>query len=211
MIDYRSRLQNLKDTIPTNVDVVAVSKYSSSYEISSVFDAGHTIFGENRVQDLKSKKDSLSSCNIEWHFIGNLQTNKINMLIELKPSLIHSISSLKLAYELNKRLKTKDITLKALLQINSADEDSKSGVEIKDAINIYNEINSECENIELKVVMCIGANTDDEDKIEKSFSKTYDIYSKLNAQICSMGMSMDYKIALKCGSNMIRLGSAIFK
>ena len=178
-----------------------------------MYNIGQRAFGENRVQDYKKKTLELDSLPLEWHFIGRLQTNKINALIDLNPSLMHSCSSLEMAIEINKRLKVKNKTMNILLQINSAYEEQKAGVLPEDALNVYDEILSTCKHIKLKGVMSIGAHSDDEALIRKSFVTTHDIFKKLEpkgAKYCSMGMSSDYCLAVECGSNMLRIGSTFF-
>jgi len=193
------------------VQILAVSKYSTSKEIEELYNIGQRAFGENKVQDLKQKAKELEELPIQWHFIGNLQKNKINNLLDINPSLFHSIDSLELALELNKKLDAKNMKLNALLQINSAKEDSKHGVMPEDAITIYNEIKEKCENINLKGVMSIGAHSEDKDVVKNSFQITHNIYKQLDgATICSMGMSSDFELAIECGSNMVRLGSIMF-
>ncbi len=195
------------------VKIIAVSKSVDSNAISKMYDIGQRAFGENRVQDLKQKSQILNNLPIEWHFIGRLQTNKINALIDLNPSLMHSLSSLEMAYEIDKRLEVKGKTLNTLLQINSAYEEQKAGVNPQSAIEIYDEITSTCKNINLKGVMSIGAHTEDKKLIKKSFETTYNIYEQLKnkgAKYCSMGMSNDYELAVECGSNMLRIGSVLF-
>ena len=201
---------NRKDSIK----LIAVSKYSDIDEIQQAFSCGQIAFGENKVQDLMAKSRSLSTHNIEWHFIGTLQENKINMLIQIKPALLHSLHSLKLAHALQKRLVREDYKLKALLQVNSANEDSKSGFCVESAFSSYLEILETCPNIELNGLMCMGANSDDKALIEKGFLQTQNLYERLkpyNANILSMGMSSDYEIAIACGSNHLRIGSSIFR
>ncbi|HJE02670.1 hypothetical protein AAX26_01717 [Aliarcobacter thereius] len=196
------------------VKIIGVSKYSSSDDIKTLYESGQRAFGENRVQDLKEKSESLDELPIEWHFIGTLQKNKINNLIDLNPTLIHSLDSFELALELNKKLEVKNKKLSCLLQINSSYEDSKSGVDPKNAISIYKNILSNCPNIILKGIMTIGANSKDENEIKKSFDITKDIFDSLKefgAQYCSMGMSQDFELAIACGSNLIRVGSNLFK
>ncbi|WP_304341874.1 YggS family pyridoxal phosphate-dependent enzyme [Campylobacter ureolyticus] len=193
------------------VELVAVSKYVGSKEIKELFDEGQMSFGENRVQDLVKKSDELKELNLNWHFIGNLQTNKINALLKIRPTLWQSCNSIKLAQAVNKRL---DYKLDTLLEINVADEDSKTGLDLSLAKESYCAIKESCKNLNLKGIMCIGAHSDDELEVAKSFEKAYLIYESLQnkgAEICSMGMSSDYKIAIKCGSNMIRVGSLLFK
>lgn len=196
------------------VKIIGISKYSSIEDIKILYEAGQRAFGENKVQDLKTKSEELKDLPIEWHFVGTLQKNKINNLIDLNPTLIHSLDSLDLAIELNKKLEIKNKKLSALLQINSAYEETKSGVSPKVAIETYKQIIEQCPNIILKGVMSIGAHTEDEKIIKESFKTTKKIYDELvplGAKYCSMGMSSDFELAIACGSNMIRVGSTLFK
>lgn len=193
------------------VKIVAVSKYSTSDDIAKLYGIGQRAFGENKVQDLREKAQILEELPLEWHFIGNLQKNKINNLLDTNPFLFQALDSLELALELQKKLLAKDIKLDCLMQINSAKEESKHGVMPEDALATYAEITKLCPNINLKGVMSIGAHTDDKFIIKKSFDTTYNIYKQLpNATICSMGMSGDFELAIECGSNMVRLGSVMF-
>ena len=193
------------------VKIVAVSKYSTADEIKRLYNIGQRAFGENKVQDLKAKAQELEELPIEWHFIGNLQKNKINNLLDINPSLFQGLDSLELAHELQKRLVTKEMTLDCLLQINSAKEESKHGVMPENALAVYEQITTECPNIKLKGVMSIGAHSEDEAVVRKSFETTHEIFTQLpNASICSMGMSGDFELAIECGSNMVRLGSIMF-
>ena len=196
------------------VKLVAVGKYSDEESIKTLYELGQRAFGENQVQQLEKRSQNLDTLPIEWHMLGHLQSNKINKLLEIRPSLLQSLDSIKLAQSINKKLLERDQRLNALLQINSANEESKSGVGIDKAIDIYQQIKEECPNINLKGVMSIGAYTEDTKKIQKSFELTHSIYEKLvkdGATICSMGMSNDYELAIKCGSNLVRIGSKIFK
>jgi pyridoxal phosphate enzyme (YggS family) len=193
------------------VKIVAVSKYSDSKAVKKLYNEGQRAFGENRVQVLEEKVNNLKELPIEWHFIGNLQKNKINKLLKLDPFMIQSINSLELAKEIDKRAKK---PIRCLLEINSAKEESKSGIEPEKSIDVYTQIIEECPNINLQGVMTIGAHSEEEKEIIKSFELTYSIFEKLQnkgAKICSMGMSNDFEVAIKCGSNMIRVGSALFK
>ncbi len=223
MNKYEEKFDNIlqkieKARIQTNeyniVDIVAVSKYSTSDDIKNFYHIGQRAFGENKVQDLKQKMIDLENLPLAWHFIGRLQKNKINALLDLHPILCQSCDSLELAKEINKRAKTKNITLNTLLQINSAKEESKAGVMPENAIDIYHQIKEECPNINLKGIMSIGAHTNDKKEIQKSFEISFKIFDNLKkdgAKICSMGMSNDFELAIKCGSNMLRLGSILFK
>ncbi len=196
------------------VKIIGISKYSTSQDIKTLYEAGQRAFGENKVQDLKQKMEELDDLPIEWHFVGTLQKNKINNLIDLNPTLIHSLDSLELAVELNKKLEAKNKKLSALLQINSAYEETKSGVLPEVAVEIYKQILELCPNIVLKGVMSIGAHVEDEKIIKESFKTTKKIYDELvpfGAKYCSMGMSSDFELAITCGSNMIRVGSTLFK
>ncbi len=224
MITHEKAIENL-DKVITQVEfsrlqvsdhcivqLVAVSKYSTVEEIKILYKAGQRAFGENKVQDLKDKSIALDDTPLSWHFIGSLQKNKINNLIDLNPTLMHSLDSLDLAQELDKKLKAKGKTMNCLLQVNSANEDSKSGVNPNDAVAIYKEISEKYSNIHLKGVMSIGAHSEDKTIIKQSFETTKSIFDKCEgATICSMGMSSDYSLAILCGSNMIRVGSALFK
>jgi pyridoxal phosphate enzyme (YggS family) len=194
------------------VQTVAISKYSTCEDIEILYQAGQRAFGENKIQDFKEKSQKLKDLPIQWHFVGSLQKNKINNLIDLNPTLLHSLDSFELAYELNKKLEIKGKKMNCLLQINSSKEKTKSGFLPDDAISIYLKIKEECPCINLKGVMSIGANSNNNVKVENSFKITKDIFDNLqDATICSMGMSGDFDIAIKNGSTMIRVGSALFK
>lgn len=196
------------------VKIVAASKSADNAMIEAMYNIGQRSFGENKIQDMSDKVHDLIHLPLEWHFIGRLQTNKINQLIELNPFLMHSLSSLELAQEIDKRLHVKGKTLNALLQINSAYEEQKAGVLPQEALEIYEQITSTCKNINLKGVMSIGAHSEDEKIIQKSFETTYKMYEALEpkgAKYCSMGMSGDFELAVQCGSNMLRLGSILFQ
>lgn len=196
-------------SIGKDVKIVAASKYANADEISKLVSQGQLDFGENKVQDMSTKVSQLSHIDINWHFIGRLQTNKINQLISLKPHLWQSCNSLQKAIEVDKRL---NYRLDTLLQINSANEESKQGIAPELAIFTYEEIQKKCKNINLIGVMSIGANSTSLEKVITSFKTTRKIFDSIpNAKICSMGMSSDYKVAIEYGSNMIRLGSILFK
>ncbi|NPA88030.1 MAG: YggS family pyridoxal phosphate-dependent enzyme [Epsilonproteobacteria bacterium] len=192
------------------VQIVAVTKYTNDPEVlKRLYDDGQRAFGENRVQDMEGKVKALSDLPIEWHFIGNLQKNKINKLLKLNPFMIQSINSYELAEAINKRA---DKPVRCLIEINSSGEPTKHGMEPEIAVDTYLKIKENLPNINLQGVMTIGAHTDDEKAIRESFRKTYKIFEELKpygAKICSMGMSGDFEIAIEEGSNMIRVGSAL--
>ena len=196
------------------VQLVVVSKYTEVENIKTLYELGQRNFGENQVQQLEARSKELEDLPLAWHMVGTLQKNKINKLIDINPVLLQSLDSIELANELNKRLENKGKKMSALLQINSSGEATKSGVKPEEAIDIYSQIKETCPNIELKGVMTIGAHTNDKELIKKSFNTTYKIYEKLQnqgAKICSMGMSGDFKLAIECGSNMVRIGSRLFE
>jgi len=206
-----SRLKRSEHLI---VQLCVVAKYTDIENIKTLYSLGQRNFGENQVQQLEARSKELEELPLAWHMIGTLQKNKINKLIDLNPTLLQSLDSLDLAIELNKRLETKGKDMSALLQINSSGEETKSGVKPEEALDIYKQIQESCPNITLKGVMTIGAHSKDEELIKKSFNTTYKIYESLQdsgATICSMGMSNDFKLAIECGSNMVRIGSALFE
>ena len=196
------------------VKLVTVAKYTEIENIQTLYELGQRAFGENQIQQLKERMTALEEFPLEWHMVGSLQKNKINNLIDLRPALMQSLDSLELAEELNKKLEAKNSKMSCLLQINAANEESKSGVSVEKALDIYQEINERFSNINLKGVMTIGAHTEESKLIQKSFETTQNIYEKLEKDgvtICSMGMSSDYTLAIQCGSNLVRVGSALFK
>lgn len=194
------------------VQLVAVSKYSTQEEIATLYACGQRAFGENKVQDLQQKASALEALPLEWHFIGSLQSNKINALLQLKPYLLQSLHSLELAQALQSRLERENQQLNALLQVNSAKEVSKSGFMPEVALEAYARIKGECKNIKLCGLMSIGAYTEDKALVQKSFELTQNLFSQIKgAEVLSMGMSGDFELAIACGSNCVRLGSTLFK
>lgn len=193
------------------VKIVAASKYVDAEAIRSLYAIGQRAFGENKVQDLVAKAEALEDLPIEWHFIGTLQKNKINHLIAQNPHLLHSVDSLELAHALNERLAREGKSLRALVQVNSAYEESKSGFLPEEFAESYARISEECPHLHLQGIMSIGAHVDDPAVVRKSFETTRHLFDSLpNATVCSMGMSGDFELAIECGSNMVRLGSILF-
>ncbi len=195
------------------VNIVVASKYADANALKKLYFEGQRAFGENKVQDLDEKSGLLIDLPIDWHFIGRLQSNKINKLLDIGVSLIHSVDSYESALEISKRAGLKNKNQKILLQINSAKEDSKAGVMPEVAIEEYLKI-KELPNIDISGVMTIGAHVEDTKTIQTSFETTRRIFDELSsngAKVCSMGMSGDYELAIRCGSNMVRLGSVLFK
>lgn len=192
------------------VQLVAVSKNVGTDDVRGLYSQGQIAFGENRVQELKRKSEALRELPLKWHFIGTLQSNKINQLIALRPTLWQSCNSYKLALAVNKRL---TYPLDTLLEINAAGESSKTGLDKNRAVEEFLRIKQECKNLNLIGVMSIGAHASEPAQIARSFEATREIFDALvphGAQICSMGMSDDFELAIKCGSNMIRLGRILY-
>ncbi|MCE3037794.1 YggS family pyridoxal phosphate-dependent enzyme [Helicobacter anatolicus] len=196
------------------IKLVAVSKYSEVEKITELYHCGQRAFGENKVQDLRDKKQEMTLFPIEWHFIGNLQRNKINLLLDLNPFLIHSVDSLELAQEIEKKCALQNKSVRILLQVNSSYEESKSGVSPEECVEVYHQILQKCPHLKLEGLMCMGAHSIKIDAIEKSFKITKDLFDSLQgvgAKTLSMGMSNDYEIAIANGANLLRIGSEIFK
>jgi len=196
-----------------DINLVAVSKTFPPEEILEVHKLGHTDFGENKVQELKSKYEELKSENINWHLVGHLQTNKVKYVVDFV-TLIHSVDSFKLALEIDKYAKKLDKVINILIQVNTSNELQKSGAEPEEVKNLCNEISS-LENINMQGLMTIGMFTDFEKVIRENFVILKNLYEDLkgnygNFKYLSMGMTSDYKIAIEEGSNMLRIGSAIF-
>jgi len=198
-----------------DVLLVAVSKTRTPEEINIAIDAGVTDIGENKVQEIMDKFDAVKP--VKWHMIGHLQTNKVKYIID-KVSMIHSVDSYKLAAEIDKRAKAKGITMDILLQVNSAQEESKFGIATDETEQLIRDILENCENIRICGLMCIAPYADDPEEIKVYFEevkKQYDQFGaiqheRLNFKYLSMGMSHDFSVAIEAGSNLVRVGSAIF-
>ena len=205
----------LEQVESSGAKLVAVSKSVDIDALKELASFGQLDFGENRVQELERKIEGLAGISadysrLRWHFIGRLQSNKINALLALRPALWQSCESVDAALSVEKRL---SYELPCLIQINSANESSKQGASLNEAVDIYHEICQRCKLLKPVGVMSIGANNSDESVIAKSFEDTYKVFENLQkygAKICSMGMSDDWRLALKCGSNMLRLGRILW-
>ncbi|CAG0956411.1 MAG: YggS family pyridoxal phosphate-dependent enzyme [Bacteroidetes bacterium] len=210
-------LNNLKKQVGNQVAIVAVSKKKSPEMILEAYKAGHRHFGENYVQELCEKKEKLPQ-DICWHFIGHLQTNKVKQIAPFI-YLIHGVDSFKLLKEINKQAQINNRKINVLLQAHIAQEETKFGL---NKAELYAIIGSDelkkMENISILGLMGMASNTENSAIIEKEFKELNEIYSEikkrrllnLDFKILSMGMSSDYHIALKEGSNMLRIGSTIF-
>lgn len=196
-----------------DINLIAISKTFSAEEILEVHNFGQIEFGENKVQELRGKFDTLKSEKINWHLVGHLQTNKVKYIVDFV-SLIHSVDSYKLALEIDKYAKKIGRVINILVQVNTSDELQKSGAEPGDVKNLCKEISS-LENVNMQGLMTIGMFTDYEKVIRENFSLLRNLYNDLKVnysgfKYLSMGMTSDYKIAIEEGSNMLRIGSAIF-
>lgn len=213
-MNITANLQQIKDSIPEHVTLVAVSKTKPNEAILEAYQTGQRIFGENKVQELTEKHESLPK-DIEWHMIGHLQSNKVKYIAPFV-SLIHGVDSFKLLKEINKRAAQNERVINCLLQIHIAEEDTKFGFDEKEVVElIKSEAFQHLKNIKVVGLMGMATFTDDENQIRKEFKSLKKLFDKLQIsnhqfQILSMGMSGDYQIAIEEGSTMIRVGSSIF-
>ena len=205
-------------SLPEGVKLVAVSKTKSNEEIMEAYNAGQRIFGENKVQELVRKWESLPK-DIEWHFIGHLQSNKVRFIAPFV-AMIHSVDSLKVLKIINDEAKREGRVIPCLLQVHIADEESKFGFSSEEAIQVTFAIkNTELDNVTIAGVMGVATYTDDVVQINKEFSTLHTIFQNLkdvffggndNFREISMGMSHDYQYAIANGCTMVRIGSTIF-
>jgi len=205
-------LKNILSNISAEVTLVAVSKTKPNSAIMEAYHTGQRVFGENKVQDLAAKAEALPK-DIQWHMIGHLQSNKVKYIAPFV-ALIHGIDSLKLIKEVNKRAAQNNRVIDCLLQIHIAEEETKFGLNEAEAIQVLNAAD-ELKNVCIKGLMGMATNTADESVVSKEFAGLKQLFTKFqttNSQlkIISMGMSSDYPLAIRQGSTMVRVGSAIF-
>lgn len=213
-MSIKDNLDKIKSELPLGVTLVAVSKTKPNKDIMQAYDAGQRVFGENKVQEMVQKWQDLPK-DIEWHMIGHLQRNKVKYMAEFV-SLIHGVDSPRLLKEINKQAKKHDRVIPCLLQIHIAEEDTKFGLDRNELDQL---INSEefktMENIKIVGLMGMATFTDDKKQVSKEFALLKSSFDDLKTElpdigILSMGMSGDYQLAIKEGSNMVRIGSSIF-
>ena len=205
-------------TVKPGVRLVAVSKYKTVEEIKRVYDLGQRVFGENKAQEMRAKHEVLPS-DIEWHFIGHLQRNKIKYIIGYV-SLIHSIDSLELLQEVNKAAAKENRVVPCLLQFHIAQEETKFGLNLAEAEVLLDSPDfAEMRNVRIDGVMGMATFTPDKEQVRREFASLRDIFQTLRTTFflgkdhfkeISMGMSDDYPIAMEEGSTLVRIGSSIF-
>ncbi|MBR3634416.1 MAG: YggS family pyridoxal phosphate-dependent enzyme [Bacteroidaceae bacterium] len=212
------RLAAVTSALPQGVELVAVSKYHPVEELMQAYDAGQRIFGENIVQELRLKQPLMPQ-DVQWHFLGHLQTNKVKYIAPFV-SLIHSIDSLHLLAEVNRQALRCGRVIDCLLQLHVAQEETKFGFTFSECRQMLSEGEwRTMEGVRLCGVMCMASNTPDESRIRQDFRSVSDFFSQIKADyfasaphfsIRSYGMSHDYPLAIAEGSNMVRIGTDIF-
>ena len=212
------QIKSISDTLPCGVTLIAVSKYHPAEAIMQAYEAGQREFGESKAQDLVKKHESLPG-DIKWHFIGHLQSNKIKYIAPFI-YLIHSIDSYKLLQEVNRHGEKHQRKIGCLLQIHIAQEESKFGFTPQECVDMLAEGQwRTLDNIEIRGVMCMASNTEDESQIAEEFANVQKLFNEIkekfftdneNFNILSAGMSDDYPIAVEHGSTHVRVGSKIF-
>lgn len=202
---------------PREITLMAVTKTHPASELNEVIDAGATDIGENRVQEVLEKYDLVKP--VRWHLIGHLQTNKVKNIID-KVVMIHSVDSLHLAEEIDKRAKASDITMDILIEINSAMEETKSGISANDLKELVEQITSKCSNLRICGIMCIPPIAEKPEDARPYFKEAKNLFDKMktwefpadkfNPTVLSMGMSGDFEVAIEEGATIVRVGSSIF-
>lgn len=214
----KENIISIKERLPKDITLIAVSKTKPESDIMLAYQAGHRIFGENKAQELKQKHELLPK-DISWHFIGHLQENKIKYIIDFV-SMIHSIDSLKLLQQINKKALGCNRVVDCLLEIKLSNEESKFGMSKQQAYDLLADDSfTQMQNVRICGVMGIGSITDNPDKTRQEFRSLKDTFTDLKNRFfkdndffkeISMGMSSDYETAIQEGSTMIRLGNKIF-
>jgi pyridoxal phosphate enzyme (YggS family) len=216
-MSIKDNLLKIKSSLPENVTLVAVSKTKPVADLMEAFNAGQRIFGENKIQEMTEKWEQMPK-DIQWHMIGHIQTNKVKFMAPYV-SLIHGVDSLKLLEEINKQALKNNRIIDCLLQIHIAEEETKFGLDEDELNNLLtSESFKNLNNIKIVGLMGMATFTDNQSQIKKEFEHLKSIFDSKKSlpikncqlSILSMGMSGDYKLAIACGSTMIRIGSSIF-
>lgn len=206
-------LEEIKKAIPPGVTLVAVSKTKPKEDIQTLYDAGHRVFGENKVQEMVEKYEALPK-DIQWHMIGHLQKNKVKYMASFV-HLIHSVDSEDLLKEINKQASKHNRIIPCLLQIHIAQEETKFGMDEQEADALLKSYSVHYPHVKIVGLMGMATFTEDENQIRQEFKFLKSIYDRLKAkdsqlETLSMGMSGDFQLAIEEDSNMIRVGSSIF-
>lgn len=214
----RNRLDEVRATLPNGTRLVAVSKFHPASMIQEAYEAGQRIFGESHVQELQEKRPQLPQ-DIEWHFIGHLQTNKVKYIAPYI-SMIHSADSPHLLSEISKQAMKCNRRIPCLLQLHVAQEETKFGFTPQECLDFMAQGEWQTmQGVQFAGVMCMASNVDDETQIATEFDRARQVFQTLKATYfphdgafreCSWGMSHDYPIALQHGSTLVRVGSLIF-
>ena len=217
-MSIQSSIQELRQHIPSDVKLVCVSKFHPAETVMEAYDAGERIFGESRVQELVQKQPELPA-DIQWHFIGHLQTNKIKFIVPFV-KLIHGVDSWKVLNEINKQAEKAAKKTACLLQVHIADEETKFGFSEEELIDLISgDEMIKLQNVQIAGLMGMATYTEDENQVRKEFRSLKILFDKIKSEyfsdddaFCelSMGMSQDYQLAIEEGCTMIRIGTSIF-
>jgi|SRR6185312_1984997 len=211
-MNLTERFFSVQHTIPAAVELVVVSKKQTVDKIRTIYDTGHRSFGENKVMELMDKKDLLPS-DIQWHLIGHLQTNKVKYIATFV-HLIQSVDSAKLAAEIDKQAKKCNRVIDCLLEVYIASEETKFGFSFEEAEDFLHDQLPGLPSIRITGLMGMATNTENKEQVRQEFKSLTNFYKKhekaFNFKHLSMGMTSDYQQAIEEGSNMVRIGSAIF-
>ena len=212
-MSIKTNYQDILSQLPENVKLVTVSKTNPAEKIKEVYDLGQKAFGENKVQELLEKQPVLPG-DIEWHLIGHLQTNKVKFVASFI-SMIESVDSKKLLKEIDKEALKNNRKINVLLQVKIAKEETKFGLRVDEAKDIFNKyLDGNYPNIDIKGLMGMASFVEDETQIREEFGILKQLFDDLSSlkplETLSMGMSGDFPLAIECGSNSVRVGSAIF-
>ncbi|MBP3349585.1 MAG: YggS family pyridoxal phosphate-dependent enzyme [Bacteroidaceae bacterium] len=219
MTTVAQRLNEVKSTLPaTGVQLVAVSKFHPAETIREAYDAGHRCFGESRAQELQQKYDQLPH-DIEWHFIGHLQTNKVKYIIPYV-AMIHSVDSPRILDEIERQAARVDRVVDCLLEVHVAQEETKFGFSPDECVKFLASLVADTyPHICFRGIMGMASNTDDEAQVRAEFAQLKQLFDTVRGGVMagnnqfdtlSMGMSLDYRMAIEQGSTMVRIGTTIF-
>lgn len=219
MTTIQARLDAVRESLPGGVGLVAVSKFHPVEALREAHEAGQRLFGESRVQELAAKVAELGAEDYCWHFIGHLQTNKVRQLLRLRPALIESVDSVRLLEEIDREALRQGVVQNVLMQLHVAREETKFGFSPDELLDWFAARGFESlRATHICGVMGMASNTDDNLRVEADFRAIREVYDKILAMCpdlrgfttVSMGMSDDYPLAVRCGSTLVRVGSAIF-